>query len=126
VKSGRGGFTLIETLVAIVILGIGLLAMAATSGAITTTLVGSRGATQATQLANLRMEQLRAVSRSTAIPCTAVGFASSGAAIVTQGVTVSWVVPVSGASRRVRVITTYGLGRGRTRTDTLITLIGCS
>lgn len=123
--SGRSGFTLIETLVAIVILGIGLLAMAATSGAITTTLVGSRGATQATQLANLRMEQLRALSRSTTIPCSAVGFASSGAPIVTQGVTVSWVVPVSGASRRVRVITTYGLGRGRTRTDTLITLIGC-
>lgn len=124
--NSRGGFTLIETLVAIVILGIGLLAMAATSGAITTTLVGSRGATQATQLANLRMEQLRALSRSTATPCTATGFASSGAAVVTQGVTVSWVVPPSGVSRRVRVITTYGLGRGRTRTDTLITLIGCS
>lgn len=125
-NSGRSGFTLIETLVAIVILGIGLLAMAATSGAITTTLVGSRGATQATQLANLRIEQLRALSRSTATPCTASGFASSGAAVVTQGITVSWVVPVSGASRRVRVITTYGLGRGRTRTDTLITLISCS
>lgn len=122
----RGGFTLIETLVAIVILGIGLLAMAATSGAITTTLVGSRNATQATQLANLRMEQLRAISRSTLPPCTAAGFASSAAAVVSQGVTITWVVPATGASRRVRVITTYGIGRGRTRTDTLLTLMNCS
>ncbi len=125
-KSGRRGFTLIETLVAVVILGIGVLAMAATSGAITTTLVGSRGATQATQLANLRIEQLRVLSRSTATPCTAPGFASSGAPVVTQGITVSWVVQPTGVSRRVRVITTYSLGRGRTRTDTLITLISCS
>lgn len=125
-STGRGGFTLIETLVAIVILGIGLLAMAATSGAITTTLVGSRAATQATQLANLRMEQLRGLSRSTVPPCTAAGFASSGSAVVAQGVTMTWVVPTTGVSRRVRVITTYGIGRGRTRTDTLLTLISCS
>jgi Tfp pilus assembly protein PilV len=118
--------TLIETLVAIVILGIGLLAMAATSGAVTTTLVGSRVATQATQLANDRMERLRALSRSTPTPCTASGFASSGAAITTQGVTITWVVPPTGASRRVRVITSYGIGRGRTRTDTLLTLINCA
>jgi prepilin-type N-terminal cleavage/methylation domain-containing protein len=125
-SAGRGGFTLIETLVAIVILGIGMLAMAATSGAITTTLTGSRYATQATQLANLQMEQLRALSRSTAVPCAAAGFASSGATVVAQNVSISWVVPATGASRRVRVITQYPLGRGRTRTDTLLTLISCS
>ncbi|HEX9166417.1 MAG TPA: prepilin-type N-terminal cleavage/methylation domain-containing protein [Gemmatimonadales bacterium] len=124
--SGRGGFTLIETLVAIVILGIGLLAMAATSGAVTTTLVGSRMATQATQLSNMRMEQLRATARSTQPPCTAAGFASSGAATVSQGVTITWVVPATGASRRVRVIASYPIGRGRTRTDTLITLVRCA
>lgn len=124
--SRRGGFTLIETLVAIVILGIGLLAMAATSGAITTTLVGSRNATQAVQLANDRMERLRAAARSTFPPCGSSGFASSAAAVVSQGVTITWVVPATGAARRVRVITTYGIGRGRTRTDTLLTLISCS
>jgi prepilin-type N-terminal cleavage/methylation domain-containing protein len=125
-NANRSGFTLIETLVAIVILGIGMLAMAATSGAITTTLTGSRFSTQAAQLANLRMEQLRALSRSTAIPCAAGSFASSGAAVISQGITINWVVPAAGASRRVRVITQYPIGRGRTRTDTLLTLISCS
>ena len=66
--SGRRGFTLIETLVALVILAIGLFAMAATSAAVTTTLTGSRNATIATQLATLRMEALRATSRSTLTP----------------------------------------------------------
>lgn len=123
--SGRGGFTLIETLVALVILAIGLFAMAATSAAVTTTLTGSRNATIASQLATLRMEALRAASRSTMTPCTAAGFSSSGAPVTSQGVTMTWTVPGSGAMREVRVVSQYPLGRGRTRTDTLRTLIPC-
>ena len=123
--SGRGGFTLIETLVALVILAVGMFAMAATSAAVTTTLTGSRNATIASQLATLRVENLRAISRSTLTPCTAAGFSSSGAPVVSQGVTMTWTVPATGAVRAVSVVTQYGLGRGRTRTDTLRTLIPC-
>jgi prepilin-type N-terminal cleavage/methylation domain-containing protein len=126
VNRGRGGFTLIEVLVAIVILAIGLLAMAATSGAITTTLTGSRVATTATQRSNQIMEQLRLAARSTTIPCTSGAFVSSATATVVQGVTLTWTVPGTGALRRVQVIATYPVGRGRTRTDTLVTMIGCS
>ena len=37
----------------------------------------------------------------------------------------TWTVPATGAVREVRVVTQYPLGRGRTRTDTLRTLIPC-
>jgi prepilin-type N-terminal cleavage/methylation domain-containing protein len=123
--SSRGGFTLIETLVALVILAVGLFAMAATSAAVTTTMTGSRFATVATQLMNQRMEALRAASRATAVPCTAPGFASSGAPVVSQAVTLTWQVPANGGVRLVRVIASYPIGRGRTRTDTLSTSIPC-
>lgn len=122
---GHGGFTLVEVLVAIVILAVGLLAMGATSGAITTTLTGSRFATTATQRANLIMEQLRQSARSTVIPCTSANFASSATAIVVQGVNLTWTVPGTGTLRRVQVVATYPVGRGRTRTDTLVTMIRC-
>lgn len=124
-RAGRGGFTLIETLIAIVILSIGLLAMAATSGAITTTLTGARFATTASQRAALTMEELRVAAHSTVMPCTSGTFASSASSVVVQGVTVSWVVPATGGLRQVRVITQYPIGRGRTKTDTLTTQIRC-
>jgi prepilin-type N-terminal cleavage/methylation domain-containing protein len=123
--SGRGGFTLIETLVALVILAIGLFAMAATSAAVTTTLTGSRNATIATQLSTQRMEVLRSTSRATTPPCTAAGFSSSATGVTSQGVTLTWTVPATGAVRQVRVISRYPLGRGRIRTDTLQTMIPC-
>lgn len=124
-SGGRGGFTLIETLVAIIILGIGLLAMAATSGAITTTLTGSRMATVATQLANLQLETLRLASRSTTPGCASGNFSSSSVDVVRQGVTMSWTVPATGMQRRVVVRTTYPVGRGHTRTDSLVTMVPC-
>ena len=123
--SSERGFTLIELMVAIVILSVGLLAMAATTGAITGTLTGSRFATVASQVALRRADMLRAVANSTVPRCTAAAFASSGAAVSTMNVTESWVVPATGSLRVVQVITTYPIGRGKTKTDTLATSIAC-
>lgn len=123
--SHRRGFTLVEVLVAVVILAIGMMAMAATTGAITGTLTISRNATQAAQVANLAMDRLRSAASSTAPGCTSVGFASSAAASTQQGVTLNWVVPASGSLRTVRVIVRYPIGRGRTKTDTLASSVAC-
>lgn len=121
----RSGFTLVELMVSVVILTVGVLALAASSGAITRTLHGSRTATQASQVAARRLESLRAAGASTTPRCTSALFTSSAAAIYTNGVREEWVVPVNGSNRVVQVRVTYPVGKSRTRTDTVATSVVC-
>lgn len=124
-SDNRSGFTLVELLVAVTILGTGLLALAAGMGSITRTLHGSRISTEAVQLATRRMDRLRAASRSTPTPCASSNFTSSAAPITNAGVTTWWIVPATGWLRQVRVMASYSVGGGRTRVDTLVTTISC-
>ena len=124
-SDNRSGFTIVELLVAVTILGTGLLALAAGMGSITRTLHGSRISTEAVQLATRRLDRLRAASRSTPTPCTSSTFSSSAVPITNAGVTTRWEVQPSGWLRVVRVIASYPVGGGRTRVDTLATTISC-
>lgn len=122
-RDSRAGLSLIEVMVAIVILAVGILALAAGSGAVTRTLSGARQATIATQLATLQLDQLRAAAGSTTPRCINGAFASGGP-VIRQNVTMNW--QVTGTIRRdVRVIFTYPLGGGASRTDTLATIVPC-
>jgi len=123
--NNRSGFTIVELLVSVVVLSVGLLALGAGIGRVTTTLNGSRVSTESVQLATRRMDRLRAASRSTAVPCTSGLFTSSSGLEYDGDISQSWVVPSSGSLRRVLVINSYPIGRGRTRTDTLATTISC-
>jgi prepilin-type N-terminal cleavage/methylation domain-containing protein len=125
-SSNRSGFTLVEMLIAIVMLGIGLLAVAAGSGTVTRTLHGSKIATQASQLAGWRMGQLRAYARSTLPPCTHGKFIPSASAQVMSNVSQRWTILQVGTLRQVNVISTYAVGRGQTRSDTLSSTINCN
>jgi prepilin-type N-terminal cleavage/methylation domain-containing protein len=122
-RDSRAGLSLIELMVAIVILAVGVLALAAGSGAVTRTLYGARQATIATQLATLQLDQLRAEAGTTSPRCAAVSL-SSGGPVIRQNVTMIWTVTGT-ARREARVVFTYPTGRGASRTDTLATIIPC-
>lgn len=122
---GRRGMSIVEVLVALVVLSGGLLVLAGGSVAVTRDLMQSRFASQAAAMAEARLDLLRARAASTVPRCTAPLFASSKTPITFEGVTLSWIVPPSGPARVVRAIASYPIGRGRIRTDTLTSVIEC-
>jgi prepilin-type N-terminal cleavage/methylation domain-containing protein len=125
VKRTSAGFTLVEVLVAVVVLAIGIIAMAGSAGMVTRMIGRGKMATRAGQAATRKMEQLRLAAYSTSPRCTAAGFASGGPEVTTQAVTRSWVVPAFGKVRNVLVVVSFKTTRGGAHTDTLNTVIEC-
>lgn len=121
-EHGSSGFTVIEILVAVLVIGVGLVALTGSSAAVARMLGASRRTSFATQAAERRLEQLRRTARSSASGCLAL---APGMQAYPQGMTERWeVVPGPGAVV-VRVVTTWPVGRGSS-TDTVATAIGCS
>jgi prepilin-type N-terminal cleavage/methylation domain-containing protein len=122
-KRSSSGFTLVEVLVAIVVLGVGIVALVGSSAMVTRMIGRGKVETRAAQVASRRLETLRLAAYSTSPRCTAAGFISGGPA-TTSGVTESWVVPAAGKVRSVQVNVTYRTVQG-TRTASLQTRIEC-
>ena len=124
--SGERGMTLVEIIVAIVILGIGLLVLAGGSVAVTQNLTTSGLASVATARAQAKLDEIRGIAASTTPWCGSANFIGSAAPVTFGKITLNWTInPSSGAERIVRVITQYALPAGRTHTDTLRGIIGC-
>ena len=119
----RSGFTRVEALVAIVLLGIGIVALVSASESVTRRIGWGKMETRAAQTASQRLELLRAAAGSTSPRCGSAGFASGGP-VLSGGVTERWQVSARGRTRQVRVTVTYLTGRGL-RTATLETSIAC-
>lgn len=122
-KHNEGGFTLVEVLIAVVVLGVGVTALVGSS-ALVTRMVG-RGAseTRAAEAANRRIEGLRLLAYSTTPRCTAGGFASGGP-VTANGITERWGVSVVGRYATVSDTVVHRTARG-THTDVLTTRIEC-
>jgi prepilin-type N-terminal cleavage/methylation domain-containing protein len=123
VKRSSSGLTLIEVLVAIVVLGIGIVALTGGSSMVTRMIGRGKVETRAANVASRRMEALRLAAASSSPRCTVASFASGGPAIH-DGVTESWVVPANGRLRLVRVTVTYLTVKGP-RSAALETGIEC-
>lgn len=117
------GFTLIELMLAIVVLGVGILALVGASASVTRMIGRGKIETRAAQTASRRMEILRLSAGATFPPCTDPGFATGGP-ILSGGVLEAWQVSPSGKVRQVKVMVTYLTARG-SRTATLETRIPC-
>jgi prepilin-type N-terminal cleavage/methylation domain-containing protein len=121
-RSARG-FTLIEVLVAIVLLTVGVMALLGSSALVSRMIGRGRGSTVAVQVATARLEHLRRVAASTTPRCISPQFVSDST--TTAGVAERWIVESGvGLSRRVSVILAYRDPRGPVR-DTLRTTVLC-
>ena len=125
-KLAERGLTVVEILVALVILGIGLLVLAGGSVVVTRDLTRSGLATVANARAQAKLDELMSTAASTSPRCGAAGFVSSVSATTINKIALTWVVtPATGAQRTIQVITSYALPGNRSHTDTLRALIGC-
>jgi prepilin-type N-terminal cleavage/methylation domain-containing protein len=117
------GLTLVEVLVALVILGIGILALSGSSSLITRMIGRGKAETHAAMAASRRVEKLRHAAYATTPRCIAAEFASGGP-VIEEGLTQSWTVTPAGAVRRVRVTVTYLTVAG-IRSAVLETAVAC-
>jgi len=122
VKNQRG-FTLVEVLMAVIVLGVGVTALVGSSAMVTRMVGRGKSETIAAQVANERIETLRALAFSTAPHCTAPGFASGGP-VTTYGARERWTVSVANKVASVADTVTHRVARG-THKDVLTTRIEC-
>ena len=116
--ANRGGFTLIELMIALTVLMAGLLGLVGTSALVTQML--SRGDRAATA-SNFAIEQLEALY---GLGCEDT---SSGSATKADIYDLEWSVnpSVTGSAERVQLVVTYPGTGGLPRSDTLETSILC-
>ena len=123
VPPSDSGLTLIEVLIAIVVLAVGVIGLAGGSALVTRMIGQGKIETRAAQAATRRMEALRLAAGSTSPRCISPDFASGGP-VLGSGVSESWIVPPTGQARRVRVTVSYLTVRGP-RSAGLETVIEC-
>jgi prepilin-type N-terminal cleavage/methylation domain-containing protein len=123
VKQARAGFTLVEVLVAVVVLGIGIVALAGSAAMVTRMIGRGQMGTRAAQLASQRLELLRNAAYRTNPRCTDASFASGGP-VTAQGITETWVIQ-AGTLRIITETVTYRTANGGTHSDVFTTKIGC-
>lgn len=116
------GFSIVEVLVAIIILTIGLLALAQSSGAVTTMIGRGKQDTRAAALAQSQIENLRQQAAAATPKCN--GLAGGTRTDAATGSVITWTVGGTGNSREVSVQVNYRISRG-TRNETVRAILGC-
>lgn len=122
-RQSRSGLTLVEVLIAVIVLAVGIVALAGSSAMVTRMIGRGKAETHAAEAASRRMETLRQAAYSTSPHCAASSFASGGP-VLTDGITQTWLVPANGRIRRVQVTVNYLPVRG-SRSAVLETSIQC-
>jgi prepilin-type N-terminal cleavage/methylation domain-containing protein len=122
-KQAIAGFTLVEVLLALVVLSVGILALTGSSAVVNRMIGRGKIETHAALLAAQRVERLRLAAVSTSPRCVSPSFAGGGP-VWDDGLRQSWTVDPAGTPRRVRVTVSYLTIRGA-RSAVLETTIPC-
>ncbi|HEX5386968.1 MAG TPA: prepilin-type N-terminal cleavage/methylation domain-containing protein [Gemmatimonadales bacterium] len=126
VRTGQSGFTIVEVMVAILVLTVGITALVGSSAVVTRQVGRGRVVTLANQIAEQKLDDLRraaAIKDGSGNRCTDAGFASGGPT-TKRGVSYTWTVGTTGSARSASVTATYKI-KGGTRSLTISTYIGC-
>jgi prepilin-type N-terminal cleavage/methylation domain-containing protein len=118
------GFTLIEVMLAVVLLTVGVMALVGSS-AMTARMIGrGRSSTLIGQRSTSRFDYLRQLAASTSPACTSASFANGDT--TARGIRETWTItqPISPNTRLVQLIIRYKAA-GRPVADTVQTLILC-
>jgi prepilin-type N-terminal cleavage/methylation domain-containing protein len=100
-RDRRAGFTIIEVMIAIVVLGVGVMALVGSSAMVTRMIGAGRTSTEVVEIANSRVEHLRRAAYSTSPPCTHAQFV--GGDTTGTGYTEKWTITTQANS--ISVIT---------------------
>jgi prepilin-type N-terminal cleavage/methylation domain-containing protein len=111
----RRGFTLIEMIIAIIVMSIGVMALASTASFVATQMGGGNAQTIAAALANKVSDSLAARR------CSALVSGSQ----TKRGVTITWDVADSSRTKWVTEQVQYKPKRGATKTVNYVTVIQC-
>lgn len=117
------GVTLVEVLIAIAVLGVGILGLTGSSALVTRMIGRGKVETRAAVRAARRVELLRTAAASTTPHCMAPEL-SNGGPVFSDALSESWMVTPSGSVRRIRVTVSYLTIRGP-RSAVLETVIAC-
>src|SRR5829696_2341388 len=123
VKKCNAGFTIVEVLAAIVILGARVLATAGSAAMVTRMIGEGKQATRMAALGSQRLEVLRSAAYSSIPRCSDPRF-TSGGPVNSSGISEAWFVPAAGKVRAVSVALSRPTVRG-SRWTVLRTRIAC-
>jgi prepilin-type N-terminal cleavage/methylation domain-containing protein len=116
--SKRAGFTLVEVMVAALVLTAGMLAMAGASAGMSRMLTRGSLTTTAIGYARGRSEQLRSVG------CDSM---ADGSAMPSPSYTLAWKIATveTAETKQIELVASYPIPGG-TRADTLVSLVSCT
>ena len=119
-RGKRDGFTIVELVVAIIILSIGIIGLASTAAYVTRQMAGSKVQTIAASIAQNRMDSL------TSIGCSRLVAPITGSA-TTRGIAESWTVKDTlGLNvKKINLTLTVPMRRGFSKTFAYTTYIPC-
>lgn len=122
-RSDQAGFTIVEVLLAVIMLTVGVLALASSSASTTRMMSFGQKKTDATAIAQSVLDSLRYRAAATSPKCTALASGSQNTS-PKLGFTTSWTVATSGDQRNISVGVTYSVGPN-TKTETVTSSFFC-